>query len=90
MLRFDLMPQGFCKRELREAVAAQCGLSPDDYRAGRMSYALRRSRLRGIIERIPRTLRYRLTAEGLCATLAYHRMPARFFGPVLSATLDGG
>ena len=89
LLRFDLLPQGFRNRELRETVAALCGLSPDDYGAGRMTYDLRRLRLRGIIERIPRTQRYRLTAEGLCVALAYHRTQARVLGPVLSATLDG-
>ena len=84
-------PQGFRNRELRETVASLCGLSPDDYGAGRMTYDLRRLRLRlrGIIERIPRTQRYRLTAEGLCVALAYHRTQARVLGPVLSATLDG-
>ena len=54
-----------------------------------MTYDLRRLRLRGIIERIARTQRYRLTAEGLCVALAYHRTQARVLGPVLSATLDG-
>ena len=89
LLRFDLLPQGFRNRDLRETVAALCGLSSDDYGAGRMTYDLRRLRLRGIIERIPRTQRYRLTAEGLCVALAYHRTQARVLGPVLSATLDG-
>ena len=50
---------------------------------------LRRLRLRGLIERIPNSQRYRLTAEGLCIALAYHRTQARVLGPVLSATLDG-
>ena len=37
LLRFDLLPQGFRNRNLRETVAALCGLSPDDYGAGRMT-----------------------------------------------------
>ena len=53
LLRFDLLPQGFRNRELRETVAALCGLSLDDYGTGRMTYDLRRLRLRGLIERIP-------------------------------------
>ena len=89
LLRFDLLPQGFRNRDLRKTVAALCGLSPDDYGGGRMTYDLRRLRLRGLIERTPRTQRYRLTAEGLCVALAYHRTQARVLGPVLSATLDG-
>ena len=89
LLRFDLLPHGFRNRDLRETVAALCGLSPNDYSAGRMTYDLRRLRLRGIIERIPRTQRYRLAPHGLCVALAYHRTQARVLGPVLSATLDG-
>ena len=89
LLRFNLLPQGFRNRDLRETVAPLCGLSPDNYGPGRMTYDLRRLRLRGIIERIPRTQRYRLTADGLCVALAYHRTQARVLGPVLSATLDG-
>ncbi len=89
LLRFDLLPCGFRNRELREGVASLCGLAPDDYGTGRMTYDLRRLRLRGIIERVPRTQRYRVTAEGLCVALVYHRTQARVLGPVLSATLDG-
>ncbi len=68
-LRFDLLPQGFRNRDLHEALAPLCGLSPDDYGAGRMTYDLGRLRLR----RIARTQRYRLTAEGLCVAPAYDR-----------------
>ena len=89
LLRFDLLPHGFRNRELREAVASLCGLSLDEYGAGRMTYDLRRLRLRGLIERLPGTRRYQLTAEGLCVALAYHRTRAHVLGPVLSATLDG-
>ena len=89
VLRFDLLPHGFRNRELREGVASLCGLSLDDYGTGRMTYDLRRLRLRGLIERIPGTRRYQLSAEGVCVALAYHRTQARVLGPVLSATLDG-
>ena len=51
-----------------------------------MTYDLRR--LRGLIKRIPHTQRYRVTAEGLCVALAYHRR-RRVLAPLLSATLDG-
>ena len=89
LLQFDLLPHGFRNRELRETVAPLCGLSLEEYGPGRMTYDLRRLRLRGIIVRIPDTQRYQLTAEGLCIALAYHRTQARVLGPVLSATLDG-
>ena len=89
LLRFDLLPAGFRNRQLRETVAPLCGVLLDDYRAGQMTYDLRRLRLRDLIERIPHTQRYRLTAEGRCIALACQRAQARVLGPVLSATLDG-
>ncbi len=88
LLRFNLLPQGFRNRDLRQTVAGLCGLQPEDYGPSRMTYDLRRLRLRGIIERIPHTQRYRLTPEGLRIALAYHRTHARVLGPVLSATSD--
>ena len=65
VLRLDLLPRGFRNRELREGVASLCGLSLDDYGTGRMTYDLRRLRLRGLIERIPGTRRYQLSAGGV-------------------------
>ena len=79
LLRFDLLPAGFRNRQLREAVAPLRGMSLDDYNAGQITYDRRRLRLRGLIERIPHSQRYRLTAEGLCIALAYRRTQARAF-----------
>ena len=87
LLRFSLLPNGFRNRDLREAVAALAGLEPDQYHAGRMTYDLRRLRLRGIIERIPNTHRYRVTHEGRRIALAYHRTYARVLRPVLATTM---
>ena len=88
LLRFSFLPNGFRNRDLRPVVAALCGLPPDRYGPSRMTYDLRRLRLRGIIERIPQTHRYRLTNQGLRIALAYSRTRQRVLGPVLSATLD--
>lgn len=38
---------------------ANPGLDPSQWRPGRMTYDLRRLRLHGLIERIPKTHRYR-------------------------------
>ena len=57
--------------------------------AGQMTYDLRRLRLRGLIERIPHSQRYRLTAEGLCTPWPTTAPRCGVLGPVLSATLDG-
>ena len=69
-------------------MAPLIGLSVEDYNRGRMTYDLRRLRLRGLIERIPYTHRYRVTDEGLRVALCYHRTHARVLRPVLSVAFD--
>ena len=49
-----------------------------------MTYDLRRLRLHGIIERIPRSHRYRLTPGGLRISLFFSRTYARLLRPTLA------
>jgi hypothetical protein len=49
-----------------------------------MSYDLRRLRLHGIIERIPRSHRYQLTPSGLRIALFFSRTYARLLRPTLA------
>ena len=88
LLAFRLCPEGFRNRDLRQMVAPLLGLPVDDYGRGRMTYDLRRLRLRGLIERVPYTHRYRVTDEGLRVALCYHRTHARVFRPALSLAFD--
>jgi len=48
-----------------------------------MSYELRRLRLHGLIERLPKTHRYRLTDEGLRTAMSYTRVYSRILRPIL-------
>jgi hypothetical protein len=52
-----------------------------------MTYDLRRLRLHGIIERIPRSHRYRLTAGGLRIALFFSRTYTRLLRPTLAAIM---
>ena len=65
LLAFRVLPDGFANRNLRETVAPLLGLSLETHGRNRMTYDLRRLRLRGLIERIPFTRRYRVTDAGL-------------------------
>jgi len=47
---------------------------PSQYTPGRITYDLRRLRLHGLIERIPKTHRYRATAKGLRTAIFYTRL----------------
>jgi hypothetical protein len=57
-------PDGFANRDLRAHLAPLLGIPIERLTQGQMTYDLRRLRLHGLIERIPRTHRYRPTSLG--------------------------
>ena len=85
---FRLQPAGFSARDLRRHLAPLVGLEPNELRQGRLSYELRRLRLHGLIERLPRSHRYRVTDLGLRTALFFTRSYARLIRPAFAETLD--
>jgi hypothetical protein len=79
VLMYDLLPAGFSSSQLRAHVAQLLGQPEETFTQGRMSYHLRRLRLHGLIQRIPKTHRYRLTDFGLRTTVFCTRAYARIF-----------
>lgn len=71
LLLFRHAFRGFSNAELRQSMTPLLTCSANDLKPGRMTYHLRRLRLRGLIERIPKTHRYQVTAAGLRAALFY-------------------
>jgi hypothetical protein len=69
---------------MRALLAQLLGLDPAHYPIGRMSYDLRRLRLHGIIQRIPRSHRYQLTPDGLRIALFFSSTYARLLHPKLA------
>ena len=55
-----------------------------------MTYDLRRLRLHGMIETIPKTHRYRVTPFGLRAALFFTRAYARLYRPAVAETTANG
>jgi predicted MarR family transcription regulator len=53
-----------------------------------MTYDLRRLRLHGLIERIPGTHRYQVTAQGLRVAVFFTRTHARLLRPKLADIFD--
>jgi hypothetical protein len=84
LVLFILQPRGFSNRNLREHVAPMLGIDLSSMTQGRMSYDLRRLRLHGLIERIPKTHRYRLTSFGLRTALFFTRVYGRILRPGLA------
>ena len=85
LLIFRLLPRGFSNRDLRDHVAQLLVCSPDEFTPGRMSYHLRRLRLKGLIRRIRGTHRYEVTEQGLQAVLFYLSSHARVIRPLSQA-----
>ena len=73
---------GFTNKSLRGLVA---GLLGQDYTTSQMTYDLRRLRLHGLIERIPRTNTYTLTPDGLRVAVFYNKIHDRLLRPLIAA-----
>jgi hypothetical protein len=73
---------GFTHRSLRAQVAALLGTA---YSAGQMSYDLTRLRRKGLIQRLPRSNTYVLTADGVRFALFYTKVHDRLLVPLLAA-----
>jgi hypothetical protein len=71
LVMFVFVARGLSNQDLRQAYAVLLGLRPGDIGLGRMSYGLRHLRLHGLIERVTKTHRYRLTNLGLQTALFY-------------------
>jgi hypothetical protein len=81
LCHFTHLPTGFRNRDLRPLVAALLGRDQAGYSAGAMTYDLRRLRLHGVIRRVPRTMRYTLTASGMRAACLYTTLYRRLRRP---------
>jgi hypothetical protein len=86
---FALHPRGFRHRDIRASVGQLLSGPLDDYAASQMTYDLRRLRLHGLIDRVPRSHRYRITESGARLAVLYLRIYARGFRPAASLPTSG-
>jgi hypothetical protein len=84
LLVLSILSPGFKQKELKERLALLLGLDPSTITQGRMTYQLRRLRLHGLIERLPRKHRYHVTPFGLRIALFYTRTYVSVLRPGLS------
>lgn len=87
LVLFCLVPNGFTHHDLRQPLATLLGLDLALLTPGRITYELRRLRLHDLIQRIPKTYRYRLTDQGLRIALFYTRTYARVLQPGLAQAI---
>jgi hypothetical protein len=90
LVLFSFQLRGFTNREMRALPAQLLGLDPAHYPAGRMTYDLRRLRLHGLIERIPKSHRYDVTPAGLRIALFFSRTYARLLRPKPAQIMPAG
>src|SRR3954462_10272106 len=86
LLVFRLLPAGFANRDLRGLLTGLLGTPA--ITAGQMSYDLRRLRAHGLITRIPRSHRYRLTDTGLHHAMLLTRAHTSLLLPGLAQLTD--
>jgi hypothetical protein len=87
LCHFAATPDGFSNARLRTVVAALHDPGPHGYGPPRMTYDLRRLRLKGLISRVAGTHRYVLTPIGRRVALFFAKTYARILRPGL-ARLD--
>jgi hypothetical protein len=88
LLVFRLLPGGFLNRDLRGLLAGLLGKQPGDLTAGQVTYDLRRLRAHGLITRIPRSHRYRITDTGLHHAMLLTHIHTRVLQPGLAQLTD--
>jgi len=81
------IPKEIGNRSLRGAVAQRLEGVLDTYSSAQMTYDLRRLRLKGLIERIGHSHRYRLTDLGIKVATFFTKLYHRLFAPGLAALL---
>jgi hypothetical protein len=87
LILFRQIAQGFRSADLRHHLAALSGRDPESLSQGAITYQLRRLRLHGLIERLPKSFRYRVTDFGFRAALFFTRVYNRILRPGLAAAL---
>ena len=85
LVLLSLQTNGVRNRELRPLLAQYLGQPEEELTQGKISYDLRRLRLHGLIVRIKKTHRYRLTDAGLKTAFFYSHLYQRLLRPGLSA-----
>jgi hypothetical protein len=88
LLVFRLLPNGFLNRDLRCLLAGLLGRGPAEISAAQISYDLRRLRAHGLIARVPRSHRYRVTDTGLHHAMLITHLHTRILQPGLAQLTD--
>jgi DNA-binding transcriptional ArsR family regulator len=76
---------GWSAKELRSAILETFELRANQYSLSAIRYDLRKLRAHGLIERLPHTHRYRLTAKGQRVAILMTLLRKRLYGPLAAS-----
>jgi DNA-binding transcriptional ArsR family regulator len=89
LVRFAHIAAGntFSTAELLGPAVEALGYSPTEYRLSSLRYDLSKLRAKGLVEKIPRTRRYRLLPEGYAVCLIFLKLFERIYAPLTAGLL---
>ena len=96
MRLMEMLLQGACDRfrrwttaDLHDAILDQFNLSSEQYTLTQLRYDLRKLRVHGIIQRLPRSYSYSYTKKGLKIALLFTQLRKRIYAPVAFSLFRG-
>ena len=89
LVRFAQIPASntFSTKEIYPHVVAALGCSIDQYSLASLRYDLAKLRAKGLVEKLPRSRRYRLPAEGYSVCLIFLKLFDRLYAPLTAGLL---
>jgi hypothetical protein len=89
LVRFSHVPAGdtFSSAEIHPDTAAVLGRTTAEYPLGSLRYDLSKLRAKHLVEKLPNSRRYRLTAEGYRICLVYLKLFERIYAPLTSGIM---
>ncbi len=90
LVRFAHIAAGstFTTAELHAYTAAALGCSAEDYHLSSLRYELSKLRAKGLVEKLPRSRRYRLLPEGYGLCLVFLKLFERIYAPLTAGLLQ--
>ena len=90
LVRFAQIPAAntFSTGELHPHVAAALGCTIEQYSLASLRYDLSKLRAKGLVEKLPRSRRYRLPAEGYSLCLIFLKLFDRVYAPLTAGLLN--
>lgn len=90
LVRFAHIAAGgtFLTQEIHPYTLEALGLSEAEYRLASLRYDLSKLRAKGLVEKVPRSRRYRLTPEGYSICLVFLKLFDRIYAPLTAGLLQ--